>query len=52
MKKKLEELKEKKVGKDGEELINLKNGIDDLIAECFGNDSLFQDEKKKILLNY
>ena len=51
MKKKYEELKEKKEGKDGEELNNFKNDVENLVSECFENNTLFQDEKNKILLN-
>ena len=56
VKKKYEELKEKKEGKegeakDGEELNNFKNDVENLISECFGNNTLFQEEKNKILLN-
>ena len=51
MKKKYEELKEKKEGKEGEELNNFKNDVENLIIECFENDTMFQDEKTKILLN-
>ena len=52
MKKKCEELKEKKVAKDGEEFNNFKNEIENLVIESFENDALFQDEKNKILSNY
>ena len=48
MKKNVKELNEKK---DGEELNNFKNDVENLIIECFENDTLFQDEKNKILLN-
>ena len=51
MKKKYEELKEKKEGKDGEELNNFKNDVENLVSECFENNTLFQEEKNKILLN-
>ena len=51
MKKKCEELKEKKVAKDGEEFNNFKNEIENLVIESFENDALFQDEKNKILSN-
>ena len=44
----MKELNEKK---DGEELNNFKNDVENLIIECFENDTLFQDEKNKILLN-
>ena len=52
MKKKCEELKEKKVGKDAEEFNNFKNEIENLVIESFENDALFQDEKNEILSNY
>ena len=48
MKKNVKELNEKK---DGEEFKNFKNDVENLIIECFENDTLFQDEKNKILLN-
>ena len=51
VKNKYEEIKEKKEAKDGEDLNNFKSDLENLISECFGNDTLFQEEKNKILLN-
>jgi len=40
------------VGKDDEDFNKFKNEIENLVAESFGNDTLFLDEKNKILSNY